>query len=333
MPTEAGQHKLLKQVLVYVTAVGCLVWVFHGTDFEQLKQNLGRMNWAYFGLAAAFNASVYLSNAWRWKELLLPVVRVTYGRTLQAIYVGLFLNEVLPLRPGELVRCGVLARRTPELRFTTALSSITIERLAEALILQFAFIIVVLFRPVPRSLMIACAVMTVAVGAAVTFLFVEVRRSRSHLISRPAGRMVEAWRRFVQGIHAMIEIRPVIAVAVLSVAALLLNILAAWALLQSCGISLPFFAAAAVLIIIRVGTAIPITPGSVGAYQFFAVLALRIFGVGGTAAATFTVVAFAAYTIPLLIGGAIAFAFAGSKYSELVSFRTRYSEPDNQTAG
>jgi len=45
-----------------------------------------------------------------------PVVRLRLWRTVQAIYIGLFANEVLPLRVGELIRCylfGSLERPAP----------------------------------------------------------------------------------------------------------------------------------------------------------------------------------------------------------------------------
>ena len=45
-------------------------------------------------------AGIPCSNQWRSLPL---------WRTVQSIYIGLFANEVLPLRVGELIRCYLLA--------------------------------------------------------------------------------------------------------------------------------------------------------------------------------------------------------------------------------
>jgi uncharacterized protein (TIRG00374 family) len=332
MPVRNSRRKFLTQVLIYVIAAACLVWVFRGTSARQLKHSLSLVSWPYFLLAALFNASVYFANAWRWKILLSPVTRVRYRRTLQAIYVGLFLNDVLPLRPGEIVRCGLLSRWARGLRFPVALSSITIERLVEGAVLQIGFIAVVLFTPVPRSLTYACAIVSLALVAVSMFLFWAVKRSQATPGTSSTNRLAEGWRRFVNGIHLMATARNMVPVIALSLAGLLLYVLATWALMKTCRILLPLTTAAAVLIITRIGTVIPTTPGSIGAYQFFSVLGLKLFGVTKAAAVPFTVVAFGTFTFPLLLGGALAFIIAGSDYSEISSVGNRHATLQDQPA-
>lgn len=112
-------------------------------------------------------------------------------------------------------------------------------------------------------------------------------------------------------------------VSACSLLSLFLNVLATWALMASCGILLSLGVAAAVMLIVRVGTAIPTTPGSIGPYQLFCVLGLGLFGVSKTAAVAFSVMAFAAITFPLLIGGAVAFLRAGTDFSEIIALANR----------
>jgi glycosyltransferase 2 family protein len=82
---------------------------------------------------------------------------------------------------------------------------------------------------------------------------------------------------------------------------------------------LGFWAAAATLIIIHLGTAIPNTPANVGTYQFFCVLALTLLGVDKTMATGFSVVVFVALTVPLWLIGSLALGRSGTSLASVRS--------------
>lgn len=317
-------RRALTLVPTYAIALVCLAWVFHGIELRWLGHNLASVSWFYLLLAALFNLSIYFLNAWRWKLLLDPVARVRFWRTLQATYIGVFANDLLPLRPGEIVRCGLLCRWTRDVRFALALSSATIERLIEAAWLQIGFVAVVLLVPMPKSLIRACWIATLALLCVTAFLIVAIRRFHPGEDRGKRNKLTRAWRQFVNGLRLVADVRTILLAAVISLVGALVNVLAIWSLMKTCGILLPFAAAAAVWIIIRVGTAIPNAPGNAGAYQLFSVLSLGFFGVDKTAAATFTLIAFAAFTFPLLIGGGIVSVLAGVGLSEIRSLSPRF---------
>jgi hypothetical protein len=75
---------------------------------------------------------------------------------------------------------------------------------------------------------------------------------------------------------------------------------------------LAFWAAAATLIVIHLGTAIPNAPANVGTYQFFCVVALTLFGVDKTIATGFSVVVFVVLTVPLWLLGSLALGRSGA---------------------
>jgi hypothetical protein len=60
--------------------------------------------------AVLADIAVYCVQGWRWNLLLSPLGSLPKLRTMQAIYVGLFANELLPLRPGEVIRSFLQAR-------------------------------------------------------------------------------------------------------------------------------------------------------------------------------------------------------------------------------
>jgi hypothetical protein len=65
------------------------------------------------------------------------------------------------------------------------------------------------------------------------------------------------------------------------------------------------------LLILRLGTTMPNAPANVGSFQFFSVLALRLFGVEKTVAVGVSIVYFISLTIPLWILGLLAIAGTG----------------------
>jgi uncharacterized membrane protein YbhN (UPF0104 family) len=95
--------------------------------------------------------SVYFWHGLRWQTLLRPVVRLKYWEPVRAIYVGLFANEVLPFRAGEVLRCYLLARN-PQLPLSVSLTSALIERIFDGIWLSMCIILMLRYTVIPHSL-------------------------------------------------------------------------------------------------------------------------------------------------------------------------------------
>ena len=100
-----------------------------------------------------------------------------------------------------------------------------------------------------------------------------------------------------------------------SPALLLLEALAFWLVMLGSSIHLGFGVGLAVFLMVRLGTAIPNAPGNIGAYQFFTVLGLALFGVDKAVAAGFSLIVFVLLT--LLILGFIAISHSGTSLMQL----------------
>ena len=73
--------------------------------------------------------------------------------------------------------------------------------------------------------------------------------------------------------------RTMLAASAASLVYLAVQIVPVWALMEGYGLDLSIWAAAAVYIVLRLGTVIPNAPGNAGLYQFFCVLGLGLFNV------------------------------------------------------
>ena len=81
--------------------------------------------------------------------------------------------------------------------------------------------------------------------------------------------------------------------------------------------TLPLGAAFALTVLLRLGSVIPQGPGNVGTFNGVTVIGLRLFGVPLAIAKRFSIILWAAVTMPLLVAGFIAVATTGIKMGEL----------------
>jgi hypothetical protein len=93
----------------------------------------------------------YLCQGLRWRLLLHPFDSVSVLKTIRAIYAGMFVNEVLPMKLGELLRAYLISRWT-DVKLGTVATSIVIERLFDGFWLVAGFLLTMIFIPLPHRL-------------------------------------------------------------------------------------------------------------------------------------------------------------------------------------
>jgi uncharacterized protein (TIRG00374 family) len=312
--TAARGNSTRKRIItafVYALSAACLLWVYHDFDWKTELPRLRNIHWAWIAAAVASDVLVYVVQAWRWNVLLTPIREVPLGRSVRAVYIGLFANEVLPFRSGELVRC-YLQSLWSKMPFPVALSSALIERLIDGVWLILGFAAVSLMVQVPAQVEAAAfglAALVGVLGALVLFAVMN-QRFAHHVTTR--HRWSEVLRTLVEGLHSMGRAESFFRAVAVSFLYLFLQIVPIHAMLEGYGLDLPWTSAAIVLVVLRLGTVVPALPGNVGVFHFFSFMALtRILGVEAQAAKGVTAVMFFVITVPLLIGGSLALMFTG----------------------
>ena len=308
----------LPQVLGYALSAACLFWVLRDYPIRRLIPEIRMLDWKWVGLAVAFDLAVYVCHGWRWLLLLRPVARVPFWGTVQAIYVGLFANEVLPLRPGELIRCYLLAHWN-DILLSVVFCSAAIERLVDGVWMIACFVVTAHYvRGLPEDLMNVVRATGVVIGVGVVVLtYVVMHKTHAHSMVRE-GRWAVTLRHIVEGLHTMGNPGTLATVVPVSFLYLLLQVFSYWALMKAFELDLSFWAAAGVMTVVRFGTVIPNAPGNVGLFQAVCFYAMhKLFGIESNDAKTFSFVLFFAQTLPLLVAGAIATALTGLNLGEI----------------
>lgn len=311
--TERGDCRI-KALLGYLAGAACLVWVLHGVDFGELGRDVRNIRWGWIWLAVLFDILSYVGQGWRWELLLRPLGRLHVLDATESIYIGLFTNEVLPLRFGEVVRAYLAARRLG-VSFPRTLPSLAVERLFDCVWLALAIGVTAIFVTLPADLMQAEDILGAAVLAA-TVLFV-------YLVFRKPPAAPPRWKPFRWLVHFSEELQRIgrsrhfyvsFAASFLLPAAQALSF---WLVMRAYELDLPFWSGAVVYLIVRLGTAVPNAPANVGTYQFFTVIGLTVFGVDKTTATGFSLVVFLVLTLPLWALGLAALSRRGTSLAAL----------------
>jgi glycosyltransferase 2 family protein len=323
-----ARFKRAKTVAAYAVAVAALVWVFHDADPAELFRGVGAIRWDWVAAAVCFDILSYICQGLRWSLLLHPAGRISMWKTTQAVYAGLFANEILPLRVGEVLRI-YLVRRWLNGALSAVVSAVLVERFCDAVWLGLAVGITILFVPLPRYLLGAEEILAgiVLCGTAI-FVYLVVREERA----APAGefatarggglfrsKLAPALGKLASGLRRIGRSRYFYGGMLLSGLLLLFQIVAFWLVLRAYGLGLSFWQGAAVLLIVHLGTAVPSAPSNIGTYQFFVVVGLTLLGVAKPVAAGFSVVVFVVLTAPLWVLGFFAVTRAGLSWRNLRS--------------
>lgn len=318
-PVRKKRFALSPALFGWLLATAGLLWVLHDLELQQLGQQLANMKWHWLLLAIACDVLSYVCQGVRWRLLLKPVGNVSTLRSTQAIYAGLFTNELLPMRLGELVRAYLVSRWTAA-KFISVLPSIVVERFFDSLWMVMAIGLAALFLPLPPELLKAANVLGVIVVIAAGLLFYVALSQRT---SARLAQAEQSSRRFVhsvafllgrlaQGVQGIGRTRAFYFSLAWSLALLVFQALAFWLVMLAFGLPVSFQIGLAVFLIVHLGTAIPNAPANVGAYQFFTVLGLTLFGVDKATAASFSIEVFLILTLPLLLLGFIAISTSGT---------------------
>jgi uncharacterized membrane protein YbhN (UPF0104 family) len=249
--------------------------------------SFGDMHLLPLVLALALHASSLLVRSGVWCGILraaFPGRRVRYRDATGAYLAGAGANAIAPLRGGDLVRVYAIRRALPGASTTTVISTLIAEtafgavvvaamafgtaalgwlpplvRLPDSKAFEFSF-----YAAHPG--VVAAAVLTTAVAVALASRWV-------------AGHLIGLWRRVVQGLWILHSPgRFVRVVALPQMLDWVLRVGTAYALLAAFGLPTAVRYALLVVVIDSVSTALPFTPGGVGAQQ-----SLLVFALGGAA--------------------------------------------------
>jgi glycosyltransferase 2 family protein len=317
---NSGKYaRRLKLAIGYLIAVLCLGWVLYNVHAESLLQDIRHLKWSLILLAIAVDNINYIAQALRWNLLLRPVARVSAGKSIQATYVGIFTSNVLPMRLGEIVRAYLISKWYSK-KISQIVPSMVVEHLFEGIWLALGIGLATFFLPLPSYIHRGAQIFEFGVIVlAGIFVYALMRKEKfpaAHHRERLSEKLAHKLSHFMEqmiGGMKRIGLTPTFFLALfVTLVSLMMQSLALWLTARAYGISLDLWMGAVVLVIIRVGVAIPNAPANIGTYQFFAALGLQLLGVNRYISAGFALILFFVSMTPTWIIGFIVLSKSGT---------------------
>jgi hypothetical protein len=297
-------------------ALACMIWVLKGAGLQQIWGEVRHMHWGWVGLSLACDVTVYCLQGWRWKLLLTPVDRVPFSQTVEAIYVGLFANEVLPLRAGEVIRCFLLSKSS-HIPLSVTFASAVIERIFDGVWLMACFFFTLHMGKLPGVLLkggYILGVMILVCGIILGYgMYAKQQR-----ISPVFGIKWPRWfNTLIEDLHLIGHSRYLYFAFIVSGAYMLAQTAPIYALVRANLLAVPWTASFTMMVLLRLSSIVPQAPGNLGSFQWVAAKTLIMFGLLPGHAKRFSLILWAVVTIPLIIIGVVAITLEGINMTHL----------------
>lgn len=258
------------------------LWYLFRRDLSGVQDELRHANyWTVLPCLALSYVALWLRSL-RWRVLL--GYRIAPSHSFHILNVSYFLNGVLPLRVGELVRAALTARLNPPVPVITALSTIVVERLLDTLAV-FALVGLVLVM-LPTGLEIGYLGLALGVGAVIGVIGVAAVAVRPAWACRAfdgAGRRVTllrrpAFRRWLDsalaGVQPLASARAVALAVGWTAAGWAVSVMTGYVLLYAIFDAPTWTASMAMVALASFVIAVPAVPGNLGPFEAAVVFGL-----------------------------------------------------------
>ena len=292
----------------FTVSIVLLYFSLRGIEFRQIWATIGRANPLLAFLPLVFIATAISLSAFRWSKVSGP--NVLFRETFSALLIGMFINNVMPARLGEVARGYVLSRKR-NLSFTYAFSTVLLDRFFD---LTGLMLMTFLFFPRGRLPHRVSQGIYAIIGMVVLCALLIILLSRQSFANRFAKRFAGVEQSFLAKLgRRLIEIQEnlsriaspltIVLFVGISFCTWLSMSVALWVVTVALGIHVPFACIPFVCALLNIGITIPSSPGYVGLYQFLLVYLLSIFGVPKYEGFTVSILYHASWYIPYTVVG------------------------------
>lgn len=290
-----------------------LYFAFKDIEFSAVLKSISEYNLNDIVISVTLLLFSYYVRAIRWGYIINDSsieLKFLYSSSM----IGHMVNNILPLRAGEVARCYALSKHT-DLSKIKILSTVALERLFDVLAIVLLFVAIsysrIEFDELEESIttftLISIALL-IALWAAVVFknhvrgFFPIIGKALWFLGSGVRSKISKHINSFFSGFDVVSNKKNMIVILLLSALYWLVSSFAVYFILYSY-IPTEYYIVVVLLAALSFGVMIPSSPGFIGTYHLIVILILTRYGWNNTEAASMSIVLHAVqYIVPVLIG-------------------------------
>jgi glycosyltransferase 2 family protein len=312
-----------------------LVLALRGVDLRETGNALRRVNVLILGMAIASFLFSAAAKAIRWQLLLSVRKAPPFGRAFAVLFIGFMVNAFLPTRLGEVARAYLMGEAEADSKIYV-LGTIAVEKVTDILTLLLLLAVLLLEIALPEwlagpargtaivfAVVVPCFILLVWQK---DFVLRMVERSNSFVPTAWQGWLVRQVRDGLASLDVMRNPRLLVGLFGMSLIVWTISALTNYLVFLALNLAVPVWASLLLLVVLQVGTAVPSSPGSIGVFQYLAILTLSIFGMDKNVALGYSLVLYLVIYVPIALLGVWGLWHEKITWSKLTEAMVRFSE-------
>jgi uncharacterized protein (TIRG00374 family) len=337
--------RFLKNPLFWIgllISLGALLLAFRGLDWAEVGSALRDANYFLLLPAAVVMFFGLYFRAIRWGVLFYPRTDLRVGALMGTMNVGYSVNNILPLRVGELVRAYLIGE-TQRVSTAHALSTVVVERVLDVLAVVLMLVLLLPFIDVPAwattpalvagVVFLVLAVLLATLSLARRWVLTMVDKGARLLPARHQPRLRQAADSMMEGFGVLNKPAVLARVVGWSFASWFSSVLVMFIVQQALGLGVGFEAGAFVVATTSLAMLVPASPGYIGTFELVTIKGLEnVFDVSNSTAASYALVQHAfLYLAPMIV--AAVYLWRERQAWRQIRFWARQEAPAEEAAG
>ncbi|AUR53125.1 lysylphosphatidylglycerol synthase transmembrane domain-containing protein [Aquella oligotrophica] len=286
-----NNRRQLKLILGITVSIFCIIISLHGVEFTDVVKAFSSFNIYYcLFIAVALILGVVLRSL-RW-YLITGLSEISRKSFIEATVLGVFINLILPIRIGEVLRIISLSRKSNNKSWISLLISSFIDRVMDLSVLLIS-IIVLYFSTSMSKLFDYQHSYLLDIGIILILLllvFLIFRRSICQLVIRIIKQLSNGYgvnldiflSTLKLILYKIIQLKAVIQLFIVMLSIFIADYLCMYFIFKGFHLSLGFFAPLLLWVFLALGSMLPSAPGYVGIYQVATVWVLSLYAISAS---------------------------------------------------
>ena len=328
------RRRLWFQLAFVLLFLALLAW---RVNIGEALRTFADVNYAWVVAALAIFTLSKLIHTLRWRIFLGHIPGLPLSGLFGTFLISNMINNLMPVRAGDLVRIQVPAQRYNIPRAELTATVIVVETLLDAATFVPLLVIGLSLQDVPalRASVLWGFAALVAVGLLAAALAARLRLPADFGQTRWA-RWLPRWLRdqaavlippFVNGLAALRDVRLAAQAILISFPAWLIEVVVFWLFGQAFGLGLSFSAYLLITVAANMIVAVPITPTSLGLYEVALQEVIALFGVERSLAAGYAIGTHVFISLWIAATGLLAAWLLNIRFEELFYLRGEEKRP------
>ncbi|RMD86533.1 MAG: UPF0104 family protein [Candidatus Dadabacteria bacterium] len=281
------KHKATRLAVLWGITALALYYAFYAVDWHKLVSHIRNANGKFIALALFSTVLSYIFRSRRWQFLFSCVSAISFPNALRVLFLGFFMNNIIPARAGELVRAHIGSKVT-NLSRTLVLATIASERLCDGLTISIMFVLFTLgikSSNFPIELMYVASVFgmvtlfvafTLLFRNKIFFLIEAINRRFTH---KAADYMLARVKIFIDGLSPLFKPERTVIIVLWSTLIWLIELSAYVFIGAAFRVSMPLQYFVLFLVAVNFSSLIPAAPGGIGVIEAISKAVLITVGV------------------------------------------------------